>query len=250
MFTNTNLSFIKDPSLRKAMNEFLHHLKIYSKAKVEFSTPFYNPVEIDMALSLASDLEILTFGAREQCEREIIYTAGLELEDLVSVVVISSDVNLSHSHVLGSLLGLGLGREELGDIVIDEGRAEVLVLNQAKNNIIYGLSHVGQNPVKLEIKDTLVLQETSGNDIEGSGTVSSMRLDGVLAVMLNTSRAKAQEVIRRGRVKLNHLDEARPGREVESGDVISVRGVGRFILKRKRGKSRKGRTFIDFIKKG
>ena len=80
-----------------------------------------------------------------------------------------------------------------------------------------------------------------------SATVSSLRLDAVLAAMLRCSRGMASELIAAGRVEINHLPADKPHAPVYEGDVFTVRGKGRFGLTALPGKSKKDRQIIEFF---
>ena len=80
-----------------------------------------------------------------------------------------------------------------------------------------------------------------------SATVSSLRLDAVLAAMLHCSRGQASELIEAGRVEINHLPAESAHAPVYEGDVFTVRGKGRFGLTALPGKSKKDRSIIEFF---
>ena len=139
----------------------------------------------------------------------------------------------AHKDYLGSLMGLELRREALGDIVLPEdqlGTAYVFALEPAAQ---LTLDEVPQFPqAEREMH---------------SATVSSLRLDAVLAAMLHCSRGQASELIEAGRVEINHLPADKPHAQVYEGDVFTVRGKGRFNLTALPGKSRKDRSIIEFF---
>ncbi len=84
-----------------------------------------------------------------------------------------------------------------------------------------------------------VLTVTTAHD-----TVSSPRLDAVMATGFAMGRGKAAELIAGGRVELNHRPCLKSDRTVQEGDVITCRGLGKCVLTELGGQSKKGRTII------
>lgn len=157
----------------------------------------------------------------------------------------------SHRDYLGAILGLGLDRACLGDLLQDPqnpGIFYAVVLQDKQSFIASELVTVGRCSVQAEmceeIPDHLLqgierpLQET---------TVSSLRADAVLAAMMHTSRTRAAEYIATARVEINHLPLRAPHEMVYAQDIFTIRGVGRFQLVKIGGKSRKDRIFISFF---
>jgi RNA-binding protein YlmH len=81
-----------------------------------------------------------------------------------------------------------------------------------------------------------------------SATVSSLRLDAVLAAMLHCSRGQASELIEAGRVEINHLPADKPHAQVYEGDVFTVRGKGRFNLTALPGKRSVDHRIFSILK--
>ena len=119
-----------------------------------------------------------------------------------------------HKDYLGSLMGLELRREALGDIVLPP--EEVPQFAEAERRL-------------------------------QTATVSSLRLDAVLAAMLRCSRGMAAELVAAGRVEINHLPASSAHAPVYPSDVFTVRGKGRFRLTALPGKSKKDRQIIEFF---
>ena len=137
----------------------------------------------------------------------------------------SGYVTLSHRDYMGALLGLGIERDHVGDIIlVDEGAvvfAEPGIANFLKNS----LSAVGRDHVKVaEAPEDIKLSR----DFEAvTGTVASARLDSVVSELTNCSRETAKELIRRGFVEHDHFPAVDADAEVADGDVISVRRDGK-----------------------
>lgn len=157
----------------------------------------------------------------------------------------------AHKDYLGSLMGLELRREALGDIVLPAdtpGTAYVFALETAGELICRELLQVGRTevtttPLSLDEVPEFPQAERKTQ----TATVSSLRLDAVLAAMLHCSRGQACEWIAAGRVEINHLPAESAHAPVYEGDVFTVRGKGRFGLTALPGKSKKDRSIIEFF---
>ena len=157
----------------------------------------------------------------------------------------------AHKDYLGSLMGLNLRREALGDILLPEsapGTAYVFALEPAAQLICQELCQAGRVEVSTRLLEPEEIPEFPAPERElRTATVSSLRLDAVLAAMLHISRGTAAELIEAGRVEINHLPVEKPHAPVYQDDVFTVRGKGRFRLTALPGKSKKDRSIIEFF---
>ena len=157
----------------------------------------------------------------------------------------------AHKDYLGSLMGLELRREALGDIVLPAdtpGTAYVFALETAGELICRELLQVGRTEVTTTLLSLDEVPEFPQTERKTqTATVSSLRLDAVLAAMLHCSRGQACEWIAAGRVEINHLPAESAHAPVYEGDVFTVRGKGRFGLTALPGKSKKDRSIIEFF---
>ena len=149
------------------------------------------------------------------------------------------------------LMGLELRREALGDIVLppeEPGTAYLFALEPAAALICQELRSVGRTEVTAQ---QLALDEVpefaQAERRLQTATVSSLRLDAVLAAMLRCSRGMAAELVAAGRVEINHLPVSSAHAPVYESDVFTVRGKGRFRLTALPGKSKKDRQIIEFF---
>ncbi|MFZ5648426.1 MAG: RNA-binding protein [Bacillota bacterium] len=149
-----------------------------------------------------------------------------------------------HRDFLGSLLGLGLKREKLGDILVNDSGAHAVVAGEVAPYILSNLSRVGRWEVSVEEigADKLAVPEEKVKEV--NTTVSSLRLDSVAAAGFGISRSKMAEFIAAERVNLNWQVKSSPSQPVREGDIISIRGRGRVEVAQVKGTSRSGRIFI------
>ena len=151
---------------------------------------------------------------------------------------------LTHRDFLGSLMALGLTREKIGDILVADRSADVLVSASVADHLLREWSAAGRTALHVTEIDPAELTVPVQQTKLLRDTVSSLRLDSVLSVGFSTSRGKAAEVIAAGRVQLNWADCQKPDRLLREGDVISVRGAGKCRLTEVGGMTKKGRVFI------
>jgi RNA-binding protein YlmH len=161
---------------------------------------------------------------------------------LLKIEAQEKEVSWSHRDVLGSLLGLGISRDKLGDLRISGSAAYVFVMEELSGFIESSLSRVSKYEVQISrVSAELFPQEASGGK-SLFRTVASARLDAIVATGFDLSRRQAQQLVESDRVKVNHRPENRVDRQVPEGAVISVRGYGRLVLEVNLGQSKKDRT--------
>lgn len=150
---------------------------------------------------------------------------------------------LSHRDFLGSLMGLGLRREMLGDIIINENVAFLVCLDSVADFIINQLDKVKHTSVKCSESDfipTDVLPELKTEEL----IVSSERLDVLISAVYNLSRNESQKRIEGETVFCDGIVTVSSSFVPKNGTLISVRGLGRFIFDGCLRQTKKGRNVI------
>ena len=151
---------------------------------------------------------------------------------------------LSHRDYLGALMGLGIKRELIGDLVVDDGGAFVVCLKTAQPFLLEHLTSAGRATLtgrKAQFRELLQREEHFS---EQFASVASLRLDSMLGAAFGLSRGKAAEFIESGAVYLNSLQTFKPDARVNEGDKLVLRGKGKAVLAEVRGESKKGRIHI------
>jgi RNA-binding protein YlmH len=151
---------------------------------------------------------------------------------------------LTHRDYLGSLLGLGINRDQLGDILVGEGEATVLVLASMVLFIENHLQQIGSLPVTMQPIALTAITVPARAFTTMRITVASLRLDKIAASGFGISRTEMADFIRSGQVQLNWVEEQRPDQPVPIGATISLRGHGRIRLASEEGLSRKDRHIL------
>ena len=233
-----------------------HMNDLASKAvKTGFAaSKFLTPAEsqsVSEHFSRRKDTALIVDGGFEGAERtRAVFTnpdwGEYNRADLFSALKVSHrpQDTLGHRDILGALMSLGIEREIVGDIIIDEAAAAFVCLPELSGFIIENFTKAGR--VGLDIS-TISLDELPARQEEltiKTDTVASLRLDAVLSAAFGISRTKAAELIIAGSVSFNHQACLRADKEVSADSLISIRGLGRAKLLEIGGLSRKGRSFI------
>ncbi len=151
---------------------------------------------------------------------------------------------LTHRDFLGSILGLGIKRELLGDIIIHENVGYLYCLESISGFISDSLTQVKRTSVECETVDAPPEISTALPD-ESVMTVASARLDALVAEVFNLSRSQSSELFAAELVFVNARVARKPAAEPNDGDIISVRGKGRFMYEGARGETKKGRLRVS-----
>lgn len=204
-------------------------------------------------LKAAGNPAHMYLGGYEDAERQVLFfppdwmdwtPEGDESPIAVVRCAFSKENTLTHRDILGAMMGLGVERETVGDILVSEGEAYVVVLREILPFVLQNLISAGRAGLTAaEIPESELKVPQAAFTLK-KDTVSSLRLDSVVASGFNTSREKAAEMIRSGRVSLDHLECTKPDKTVTQGARISARGSGKIELYEVGGLTKKGRTAI------
>ncbi len=152
--------------------------------------------------------------------------------------------SLSHRDFLGSLMGLGIRREVIGDIIINENCGYLFCLENIADYIIENLTQVRHTTVKCEITEKIpadVLPQPENCEI----IVSSERLDVIISAIYKMSRSQVLPIFHTEKVFVNGAVKTSPSVTVNIGDKVSVRGFGRFVYKGVLRTTKKDRLVIS-----
>ena len=228
---------------RILLGRVLDKLELAQSRGVPAHTPFLSPGEqasVTDLLNGAGRPRSLFWGGYPGSERNIcLFPAGWQEDSF------PAGASLTHRDILGALMGLGLTREVLGDILLPQpGVCQVVALTEAVPILLSQWESAGRYKVSLsEISlDQLAPKPAQVRTIRD--TVATLRLDAVTAAGFSLSRAKAAALVASGKVSLNHRECLKADRPVAEGDVLTCRGLGRCVVKEVPGQSKKGRTMV------
>ena len=153
-----------------------------------------------------------------------------------------------HRDYLGAIMNLGVKREKIGDILVQEREAFAMIDQSLTDYLCQQLNRVGHNKVIAEQTNTEYLRLAESEPQQISCTIPSLRLDAVLAAACRISRSEATSLIEAGRVRLNHQIIEKNAASIEAEDLLSVRGQGRIHVDAIEGLSKKGRYRVRLSK--
>lgn len=155
----------------------------------------------------------------------------------------------SHREYLGALMKLGIKREKIGDIIVDQDGADIIIIPEIEKYLLYNLAELKRfSKAKIQPITVEQIRKVEIQKEELTIIVSSMRLDTVIAELTKTSRNKASEIIMEERVFINGVRQNRVNKEIKIEDKITIRGKGRFEIK-ELVRSTKNNRFVLLIEK-
>lgn len=227
----------QEPEDRLLLARVLDKFEQRERRNIPASTGFLSPREQTLAVSLLNAAGIREGyrldGGYEGAERKVLtFLPDWAEEDPEALAFLraafrGADSVLTHRDILGSLMGQGIARERVGDILLSDHSADVVVSPSLAEFLLQNWDSAGR--VRLDIspidREALTIPQVQVKEIRD--TVSSLRLDAVAASAFSLSRGKAAELIAAGRVSLDHMPCEKPDKPVAEGAVLTVRGLGR-----------------------
>ncbi len=150
---------------------------------------------------------------------------------------------LTHRDYLGSIMNLGLERSKIGDILVDGTEARLFIVSSLKDFVKEELVKIRHTSVGVSEEEWQDFHYAPKYE-EIKGTVPSIRLDALLSLAFSASRSKLSGLIEAGKVFVNGRLSVTNGVHVKEGDLISVRGMGKFQYIESISVTRKNRIYV------
>lgn len=237
---------------------------------IRMYTDFLNLNEISIfnaSLHEIPDIAYSMWGGTKACERIVICFHGdlvmkkTEINDIeilrpamypiTCINIKPTDYKfselLNHRDYLGAVLNLGISRSKIGDILIEEKEAYIFCNDLMADFIINNLVKVSNTNVNAAICDISGIDILKKHEVI-TGSVSSIRLDSILKTAFHVSRSSLLPFISSGKVFVNGREVVSNSLVIKEGDIISVRGLGKFKYIGQTGISKKGKINITIQK--
>ena len=248
-----NLDHISDKQKKTNIRKAIGILEKAYYSKTEAISFFLDPFEQKIIKDIAdkNHIDITFLGGNEKAERKIFvvnyYYLPLYAPNYISVLEFECE-GITHPDVLGSLISLGIDRNDIGDISILKNKAQFVVDKEVAPFIEFNLTKIKNQSIKLKLVENSELYHKKEVYENHNGFVSSLRLDNLVSLFISTSRGKAGEVIVSRFVKVDFQMMGDPSYNIKDGSLISIRRYGRFIFDGIDGTSKKGNLHIKYRK--
>lgn len=212
-------------------------------------------------LNLQKITNYIFYGGFEDAERTMLVFYPVKIENIIkenkfdfntmiSVIRISLPNELNgtyeHRNYLGALIKLGIKREKIGDIIVNNDGADIIIHPEIEKFVLANLTQLTRfsksNIDKIKLKD---IRKVDTQKEKMTIIVSSMRLDNIVSELAKCSRNKANEFINGERTFINFEVYTKNSKEVKENDIITIRGKGRFKIVKIIGNTKKGKFMVE-----
>ena len=220
------------------------------------ATRFLSPREQEMARYLFGEQPgLYAFGGYEGAERKLLiflpdYLTENALRDDDSPCVclrasFYQGDTPTHRDFLGALMGSGIQRETVGDILVGKGSCDFFVTREIAPYILQNFISAGRTRLHLEqiSLDQAQIPEPEVKILRD--TLPSLRLDCVLSAGFRISRSLAGQYIAAGKAAMDGLPCVKPDKPVSEGASVTVRGLGKIKLAAVGGRTKKDRISVE-----
>lgn len=214
-------------------------------------------VYYNISKNLLPPVGVKPMGGYNLAERKIIAFYPNEMEEYLEYPYTTLYIKpsnkkfaqeLSHRDFLGAIMNLGIERSKIGDILVKEDICYLFCMNTIADYITENLLKIKNTNVVVGIASCDSLDNYEPNYEEIKGTVASLRLDCIIALAYNSSRSKLTGYITEGKVFVNGKLITSNAYNLKNGDIISVRGYGKFKYIEEITKTKKNKLLITLHK--
>ncbi len=246
--------YAKSNEDKMLLAHILDREQLCMQKNIPVETGFLNPHEQAIVLSMRGEFSVAPtlWGGYEDAERKMLFFLPDYMdappEDALSVISATHrDKNPpGHRDYLGSLLGLGVDRAGVGDILVSDMGAQIIVRASLADFFEANYTSAGRVSLSVSVRPISHLEITETAPTYKTASLASLRADAAISAAFSVSRTLAQEAIRGQKVFVNNLPLIKGDKLLSVGDKVRWQGKGRFILEETGGTSRKGRLFVTF----
>lgn len=233
-----------------------------TKNKITY-TDFLNIAEISVISRILKEEHIenyLFWGGKEETDRSILifYPEKFSKEMIqknyekifeIIRVKLPNNIKYEHREFLSGIMKLGIRREKFGDIIVTDFGADIIVLTEISKILLEDLktlTRFRKSEITIENINQITNIEPEFENI--NIIVSSIRLDNFVSELARCSRIQSQELIKNGKVFVNSINEFKDSKKINIGDILTIRGKGKFLFDGVQKETRSGRILLNMRK--
>lgn len=228
------------------ISNIITRYQIYKKTGKSTCSDFLNPRELMLVTSYLNREKVSysIYNDYPFLEKRIVYFG--EYQDFITFYRIALSSHVTHSHILGTLFSLGLDEHTIGDILLEDGffyYTNLTRLNPFLEGNLYLIHH---ELVTLERVSEIELKKKRFETF--TILTSSMRIDTIISRIASKSRSQVQEMFQNNFVFLNYTQETSSSTLLKEGDILSIRKVGKFMIGKEKGFTKKNHIKLEISK--
>lgn len=246
------------------ISKLLDKIEISQKRNIIQITDFINKMQLQILLNILKTIKFkryILFGGREEYDRcviiiyppkleEMVLTGNLNYNSICNCVRIKNmSEEYEHKVYLSALMKLGIKREKIGDIIVSENTAYIIVHKDISEFIVLNakdLTRFKNSEISIIDMKKIINKIQEYKELEI--IVSSSRLDNFISSLINVSRNNAVSLINKEKVFLNYKVELKNTKLVKENDILVIRGYGKFVILGNIGNTKSGKYVIKVKK--
>lgn len=237
---------------KNLISGIFNKIQLAEKAnKTVFTNDFLSPSIWNQILALCENNKIKSFtcGIFKDADRRMLSFSDGEDPLIYPITLLkisnsSKFSNLDHKDYLGAIMSLGIKREKLGDLIIQDNVCYAPVCSDISNYIINNLHTIGNCPCEVSEYDYTLKELPERKFKERIIISTSFRLDGIVSAICNSSRSNAVELISSGKILVNYFQCVKKDKIIKNDDTLTIRGYGKFKVVEIIGNTQKDRLKI------
>jgi len=219
--------------------------------KIIFSNDFVSPSIWNQVLVICENDKVKSFanGIFKDADRRMLSFSCYEEPltypiTLLKITNKSKFSNINHKDYLGAIMSLGIKREKLGDLIIQDEICYAPVCSDISGYIVNNLNKIKNCPCVVDEYDYTLINLPERKFEEKIIISTSFRLDGMISAICNVSRNSSTQLIATGKILVNYYQCLKKDKIIKNNDTLTIRGYGKFKVKEIIGSTQKGRLKV------
>ena len=228
------------------IGNILDKYKKYNNTGIDTCSNFLNLEKLKVVTKYldSNKIKYNIYEPYDFLEKKIIYFG--DYLDYVTFYKAKISDKISHSNILGTLFGLGINDDVIGDIIVEDGYFYYTNLTRMNSFLEDNFLKVSNYPIKLEKVDEIILTKEHFKEL--TILVSSMRLDNVVSKIINKSRRQIDEMIDNKEILLNYEEIKNGNGVLKESDILSIRRNGKYKIVGRDGITKRNNIVLKIVK--